>query len=434
MFRYFTVSGSPDRPWAADPCHLSKRKRSLFVLLLLVFAGSGEAVSADIESSAYAALVDQLRRHPSVLMSESSAREWAHSADGALGLPNPDITLGINNLPVNEPTRFDRYLPSSRSLEVKQSFPNMSGREALRGSRLARARLAELERMQTLAGLEERLVTALAERRRIIESMVVLDRQLELLLELERWLQGEMEGGGAVYGRFDELDVQRGQIKEKRLALDGEDLRWQAELRQLIDRVPKKVHLPPIEPRSWSGNPEQLLSVQVELGKVDVARAVVKERQTDFGPDFAFSAAWQQRESGDNFDGDDWYTLKFTINVPLWTKSNQTPKLNAAEEAVTRAMAERDQRLREIRGTYDRAQAEYLTAEALLQALQQRSARLGELEASNRRRYEAGEGTLETVIRPALQHIEVELDQARQRARRTVAAARINALLMEEES
>ena len=96
--------------------------------------------------------------------------------------------------------------------------------------------------------------------------------------------------------------------------------------------------------------------------------------------------------------------------------------------------AQRNQ-LKKLKARVRAIAGELATApEALLQALHQRSTRLGELEASNQRRYEAGEGTLETVIRPTLQRTEVELDQARQRARRTVAAARINALLMEDES
>jgi outer membrane protein TolC len=96
--------------------------------------------------------------------------------------------------------------------------------------------------------------------------------------------------------------------------------------------------------------------------------------------------------------------------------------------------AEREHRLREARGKYDDAVADYRTSDKLLRALAKRSERLIELEAANRRRYEAGEGSFEDVIRPAIQRAEIVLEQAKQRAALTIAAARINALLMEKES
>ncbi|MCU7851503.1 MAG: TolC family protein [Candidatus Thiodiazotropha sp. (ex Monitilora ramsayi)] len=410
--------------------HLYEYRVHLPILLLLFGSNSTAGTTEDL--SAFQAMLDQLQRHPSVLMSASGTRQWEVSAEGALGLPNPNITLGLNNVPINEPTSFDRYLPSSRSLEIRQSFPNIKGREAVRSTHLARAALAELERIQILADLKKRLITALAERQSISESKTVLDRKLALLQELDRWLRGEMEGGEAVYSRFDELDVQRGEIEEKQLALEGKDRRWQAELRQLIDRVPDSLKLPQISLRQWTGDPSELVVVRVALGKLEVAQAQVREKQAAFSPDFAFGAAWQQRESGENFDGDDWFTLKFTASVPLWAGSNQTPKLQAAEEAVTAKMAQRDRRLREARGSYESALADYRTADALLNAMQKRNDRLHDLEASNRRRYESGEGNLESVIRPALQRADVALDMARENARRTIAAARINTLLMEE--
>ncbi|MEW8505187.1 MAG: TolC family protein [Candidatus Thiodiazotropha sp.] len=404
------------------------RLLELFLIFLLIACpGMSSADSNQFES-----LIEILREHPAVRQSESIAREWHKSSDGALGLPNPSITIGLNNVPVDDPTNLERYLPSNRSLEFKQAIPNGSGRKALRRTLLARSEVAMMEHLQVLAGLKKRLITALAERRRISESKAALAAQLDLIGELERWLGGEMEGGGSVYARFDELDVQRGRIEEREVALDGEDLRWQAELRELLEKVPEHDLLPDIEPRVWTGEPTALIAVQRAQRKLEVARSQVNEKRATISPDYALGLAWQQRESGANFDGEDWLTLKFTVKVPLWADMNQRPKLLAAEEAVTSATAERDYQFRETRGQYDEAIADYRTSDRLLRALARRSSRLTELEAANRRLYEAGDGTLEDVIRPAIQRVEIELEEAKQRAVRTISAARINALLMEE--
>ncbi|MCG8487594.1 MAG: TolC family protein [Chromatiales bacterium] len=402
-------------------------------LLPLWFFAAGQAAATEqISSPAFQNLLLRLQQHPALRVSLAERAHWQANADGSMGLPDPNFTLGLNNLPVNEPTSFDRYLPSSRSLEFKQVIPGLNGRETLRDTHLARAALADLQRQSVLAELELRLVTALAERRRIHAARAALDQQMGLLAERERWLRGEMASGAAVYGRFDELDVKRAEIDEKKITLAGEAERWQAELRSLLDLVPADGILPEIQPRSWTGNPQSLLKIRIELGKLAVARAEVAERNAAFDSDYAISAAWQQREAGENFDGDDWFTLKFTASLPLWSSTNQTPKLKAAEANVTKLMAQQERQLRELTSDYQTALASYRTADQLLTAMAQRQQRLKALEAANRRRYEAGDLDLDGVIRPALQVAEVELDLAQAKKQRTIAAARINAMFVEE--
>jgi hypothetical protein len=88
--------------------------------------------------------------------------------------------------------------------------------------------------------------------------------------------------------------------------------------------------------------------------------------------------------------------------------------------------------LREAHFELENALADHRTADELLAALAQRAAMLAGLEAANRRRYQAGESSLENVIRPAQQRVEVTMEEAEQRARRIIAAARVNALLVED--
>ncbi len=413
-------------PWRCN------RMLDLQLLMVALFAVTHLYADENAQHAAFTDLLTRLQHHPALFVSSSEQQQWLASADAALSLPNPNFTFGFNNLPVNEPTSFDRYLPSSRSLEFKQSIPSLKGREALRSTHLARSTLAQIERQMVMAELRKRLITALAQQRRISHSKAALDQQLSLLSELERWLRGEMAGGGAVYSRFDELDVQKSKIEEKKLTLIGEAGRWGSELRSLVDRVPSTVTLPQIQPGRWSGNPDDLIKVRIAMAKLAVAQSQVEERRSAFNPDYAFSAAWQQRESGESFDGDDWFTLKFTASLPLWSSTNQTPKLKAAEARVTMVLAQQDRQLRLARSDYETALADYNTAVELRHAMRERQSRLQALEAANRRRYEAGDIDLESVIRPAMQLAELDLDLAGAETKQTIAAARINALLVEE--
>jgi hypothetical protein len=75
-------------------------------------------------------MVERLREHPAVRKHDSISREWSMSSDAAVGL----------------------------------------------------------ERLQVLAGLKKRLITAMAERRRIAESKIALAIQLDLInVPRSRW-------------------------------------------------------------------------------------------------------------------------------------------------------------------------------------------------------------------------------------------------------
>ncbi|HBR98729.1 MAG TPA: hypothetical protein DD979_15345 [Gammaproteobacteria bacterium] len=392
----------------------------------------GVATSVVADERSYTQLVNVLRDHPAVRAELAQARRWEASAQGAMGWPKPSLSVGLNNVPLTAPTDFDRYLPSNKSLEFKQAIPNRRGRQALRGAFDAQAEVTRLRAMQTLAGLEVRMIIALAERERIAASKQLLDQQALLLDELDHWLRGELAAGSGVYARLDEIDVRRGRIAETRLVLDGEDQRWRAELLSLLEVVPDPDRLPALAPHQWQGDDQAFIAVRVATLQEAVARARVKQHAADLGVDYAVGVAWQQRESSATFDGDDWVTLKFTVNVPLWAASNQRPKFLAAEQNAAGAKAGIAQKVRESRADHARALAELDTAEHLIQALAVRRQHLRDLEKANRRRYEAGDGSLEDVIRPAMQSLTLDIDLAKHRARRTIAAARINALLMED--
>jgi outer membrane protein TolC len=399
--------------------------------LLVAHNASGQQLSFEQHMAKLLAL---LADHPSIGLSRQNELVQTLNADAAMGLPNPSFTLGFNNLPVDDPTAFDRFLPSNMSLEFRQTLPSSDTRNATKSTGMARAEQTRWERKVMLAQLEKRLIIALAERQRITEATSILQQKMGLLAEMQDWLEGSMQGGESQYSRLIEIEAQRGQINERTVALRGEDLRWQAELRALVGHVPS-IELPnKISPRLWNEDPATLLPVQVALSRVNVAQSEVTVKESDFGWDYAVGFAYQVREESDRFDGDDWFTLKLTASVPLWSDSNQKPKLAAAHAAVTAATAYRDQQLREARLEYDNAMAALDTSRSLVEALLEREKSLLYLQTSNRRRYEAGEIGLEPVIKAALQQADLRLTLSKQRAQLAKATASINALLIEEES
>ncbi len=86
----------------------------------------------------------QLRQHPSVieLDLQSHARELAAAA--SMGLPNPKLELGVNNLPIENPA-FDRYLPTNKSIALSQLIPGQGKRNSRRLEQLSLSKLEHLK-------------------------------------------------------------------------------------------------------------------------------------------------------------------------------------------------------------------------------------------------------------------------------------------------
>ncbi|MEG3638822.1 TolC family protein [Magnetococcus sp. PR-3] len=363
--------------------------------------------------------------HPSVQALMHKAQSYTYAAPGAMGLPNPSITVGVNNVPVSTPTRFDRFLPSNKSVAVAQSFPNRQGRLAKRQLGLSQGDLVRQEAKQQQAKLTLELLTTLAQRQRVAQSMLAIKNQLVKISELDHWLKGELEAGKAVYGRVEELDIQRSELREALLSLVGEDQRYKATLHALVGQTPR-TSPPKLTPLAWTVTTP--LMVQTAQIKKQLAKHKVDIAQARLNPDYGVSAVWQQRVNNASFNGDDWYGLKATIRVPLWSKWNQQPKIAGAKMAVKQATLAMDDAQRTARARYDAALADYHTSLQLLDALQKRQKEIRDLEAAMERRYEAGEVTLDRVIQPAISRIRLGLDRARQQARQITAAAKIHTL------
>lgn len=86
-----------------------------FVLVLLTVPSSGLA------QTTYDDYVRRLDDHPAVQAFRSDALAAKFRADGELGLPDPVVTLGVNNVPIRDPS-FDRFLPTSKSSASRKRF------------------------------------------------------------------------------------------------------------------------------------------------------------------------------------------------------------------------------------------------------------------------------------------------------------------------
>ena len=381
----------------------------------------------------HAELEARLNDHPALASLGYRAAAHRDSALAALALPDPVISFGINNFPVADPA-FDRFLPTNKSLGVRQALPNADGLLARAGEAQRTAARLDAMRGQTLAALRADLAAVLAALEAARERDALLQEHELQLEELAASVAAELEAGRPIAFQLADVEARRAGIERRRVALRGETARLRARVVELtgVDAAPP----PPAAALAvWNGDTGAFWAVRVAAGEVWAADAGVDAAEAAFLPDWAVSLTWQQREDGrggvgSSFEGNDWVSANVSVSVPLWTARRQEPGLRAAHARRAAAHSGRLAAARAALKEWDALNAEILAVKASLIVLEGMIASLAGKAAAVATNYEAGIVELASLVEAEIAILSVRAEQASERARRTELIARANALLV----
>ena len=147
-----------------------------------------------------------------------AARERAQAATG---LPDPVVSLGINNFPIFDPS-FDTFLPTNKAIGIRQQIPNWAGREPRSAEALRRAVQNDAATDMRFAELRAALQIALIEKRRIEAQRILAEERDAKYAELEEIVQTEIDSGRPVVFRLAEIDVERAEVARTLAELEGQ--------------------------------------------------------------------------------------------------------------------------------------------------------------------------------------------------------------------
>ena len=392
--------------------------RSLILTLLILFS----ATSAKAET--FDDYVERLAEHPQVTQILEQGTRFKELSDGEMGLPDPNIILGVDNLPVNDPA-FDQFLPSSKVIGFKQQIPSYSLRKAKSERQEELSAKQQLIADYTMQRLKAMLTSMLASLDKVKQQEAYAKKQLEHYKSLEEYFKGRLESGSGVYWRFSEVDVERSLVESKLNDLKAERDDIEAELVRLVGEVPT-IPLPNIPQVTWDNTAESVYPVLIAKEDIDIADKDVDAADAAFGPDYGVQAIYKQRESGANFRGDDWFSVQATISIPLWYEWNQKPKLRAAEASKRSAENAYDDTTRMWKRKLDALASKRDATLDNVMVFVEKDKALDEMVAAAERTYEAGETNLDTVLDAQINQLTIKSQLAEKRAQHLVLAAEFN--------
>lgn len=376
-----------------------------------------------------AALERAAANAPSV-QANAAGVDASRSASIAAGrLPDPTLSVGLDNFPVSGPPAFtfNRDSMTMARVGIEQAFPNPAKRRAQRGR--AQADIGVAEAGLAVETQTVRLETALAwvdlhYAKRRLAQLQLLDASLN---DLQDTVSARLASGAARPSQSLEPEQLRAAVNDRRSELTAEVAKAQARLARLTGDAQADV----------SGNPPVLevdgavlragLASLPRLQALDagarVADAGTELARADKRPDWRVNTSYGRR---DPLYGD-MVSVGVSIDLPVFGKRRQDPLIAARESQASRARLMRDAGERELLAALDSDLADHamhhqrlLNARTVLVPLAKRR---GELDMAS---YAAGKLDLGSALLSTLALAEAEVDALSREADVARDAIRIN--------
>lgn len=348
----------------------------------------------------------KLQQHPQRLELLESAQQQRLQAKGELGLPDPMLGIGVNNLPVSSGSFHDDRM-TSKTIGISQSIPNPALRRAKSARQNFMADEVLLRADYTTQKLRALLIRTLAAQQKNSAQIKLAEKQLKHYQGLEDYFKGQLESGGGVYWRFAEIDVDKTLVQQRLNDMKAEKKAIEAALLRLVGSVPSStLNLPDITPAP-PGDITQIYPLQMQDKTLAAASAGVRTAKADILPDFGLEAGYMQRESVNNTSLNDMFSVKAKVSIPLWYHSNQKPKLQAAQAEKRAARQTLEDTRRAWQERLSSLRAEIDATRDNIRLLKEKKKSLSEVTAATRRMYEAGNGGLDMVLNAEISTLDI---------------------------
>lgn len=354
----------------------------------------------------------------------------------ATTLPDPRLTLGVDNLPISG---ADRYSLSAEAMTMRrlglvQEVPNRAKREARAAS--AQAKVAREQSLLVAAQLAVQRDAALA-----WTAVYYAEQRAARLGELERENRLLIDTLDARIAAGRAMPAERTMARQEGLALaDRRDdakrdiAKSRSALRRWVgaradDALDGDPPLPPLQPEAVRAGLHRHAEIVPYAAMQDVARAEASEAEAEQNGDWGWEVSYNKRGS----QYGDMVSFQFSFDIPWQKDQRQQPVVAARQKEVQRLAAERDETLRrhgeEVEGQLADLQA--------LDAQQARLAGNGMALAAERvalalAAYEAGRGDLAGVLMARREVAETRLRLIDLDAQRAALRIRLTTLIAEQ--
>ncbi|WP_188053898.1 TolC family protein [Sphingosinithalassobacter sp. CS137] len=317
------------------------------------------------------ALALSVERQPALNAFARTARAAEEAAVAARQLPDPQLTIGIQNLPVTGSEAFDlgADFMTMKSIGIMRTQVREAKRDAASARYLAEAAVS-LAEQDVLARRIQREVMlgwiAIIEAQQKREVLGLLVEKLEARQSL---VEGGILDGSATPADVIAIEADISAARGEMLAAKDAETAGRAMLARWIGDAAQRPLSTKQLPICRPSNKQLALAAVAEHPLIEVARRreTVAERSIDIAraerkPDWGWSAMYGQRGGGRS----DMVTLQVTIDLPFNKSRLQNRRIAEASELAAAARDRAEDTRREVVSDFEQAWAQWSEANARL--------------------------------------------------------------------
>ena len=377
---------------------------------VIVPLGTGAAFA---DPMTFDAALKRASEAPSLRGRDANVTAARSSAIAADRLPDPTLDFGIKDFPVTGPDagRLNRDNFTMTTIGVSQQFTNPAKRHARAAMATAGIGVAEADRLIEARSVQ--LETALAwidlyYGQKRLALLQTLDASLD---DLQKTVSARLTSGSARPSQALEPAQLRAQVTDRRAALTSEVARAKARLIRFTgDLDPQTAGDPPVlsvDNVRLRASLGALPALRARDAATLSADAQTRLARADKHPDWTVSASYGRREPAYG----DLVSVGVSIDLPLFAKRRQDPKIAAAVSEAERTRFDRIAAEREWAAALDADLAEHAMHHQRLENARNTLVPLARQRATlDRDSYAAGETDLGTALLATLSLAEAEVD------------------------
>lgn len=332
-------------------------RASMILAAAVLYTGTAQAQTLTFDQ----ALQDAVANAPGAAAGRAGVTASQADARAAGSLPDPRLSIGIDNYPVSGPPAFSlsRDDMTMGRVGFQQELPNLAKRHAAQAqasATVATAEAAQLTRLRQirLGAGQAWIELAYAQRR-----LAALDAVLRSVRALAPAARGAVASGGvrpaqslatdqAIAGLEDRRDELTAAVARARAML----ARWTGVDNPEIAGDLPALDLAPARLRAALDRHPDIVSADagVRRAEADVAAARAAKR-----PDWGLEVAYQRRDPRYG----DMVSAGLSMSLPLFARSRQDPRIAARQSAAAQADAEREDAKRALAADLEAALADH---------------------------------------------------------------------------
>jgi cobalt-zinc-cadmium efflux system outer membrane protein len=358
----------------------SLRSALLFLLWgLLLLAGSVPLAAQEqsgLPADLKALIAEAIQANPAIKEKAQITTAAKEAVRPAGALDNPEVSLGLLNLPVDTFALNQVDMTNAPQIAVRQKFP-FPGKRRLR-SELAeeQSRSDDFSHQDKINEIRSRVIQGYWSLALAYASYDITQKDKQLWQQVVEVAETRYAVGQGMQADVLQAQVELGNYLDRLFQWQQRQESISADLNALRSKPPgTAIARPqPLKPRPQTLNLDNLLALAAEQPQLQALKSQVAKQEKavqlarkDFFPDFGVGVAYGFRENKPTVTRPDFFSTTLSLDIPIWWKAKQKPKLR--EQKAREAAAQNA-----YQAYWDRAAAaikdRYVTLQRLSQQIQ----------------------------------------------------------------